>query len=47
MTEFPLFLTVEEAQELIDRGCSLDLWHKLNNFLSIMKTGEPCCEENP
>lgn len=44
-TTFPLFLTEEEAEWLINNGAPSEIWHKLNNLLSIMKHGEPCCDE--
>lgn len=42
---FPVFMTVSELREVASLGLSPNLWHKFNDAIAIMETGENCCEE--
>lgn len=44
-TEFPIFLTEAELKELINTPHSHEIWHKVNNALSILQRGESCCPD--
>lgn len=41
---FPIFFTEEELTEMLNRGQSINVWHKLNNALNIVRNGAPCCD---
>ena len=43
--EFPVFLTVEEMRIVASVGLPATIWHKFNNAICVMETGEYCCDE--
>lgn len=43
--EFPIFFTLTELKDLISQGLPPHIWHKVNNAISVVECGEPCCDE--
>lgn len=45
--EFPIFLTLVEMRAIIQAGLPGhgNIWHKFNNAICVMETGEYCCDE--